>query len=89
MPTSFRKTVDVILQKQKERGKKRDRKKERHEKETTRNRSRKGMRDRQGKREERREKEREREKVAPLLREKDGGTTVWRGVLTVAAVTRE
>lgn len=43
------------------------------------------MRDRQGKREERRE----REKVAPLLREKDGGTTVWRGVLTVAAVTRE
>lgn len=36
-----------------------------------------------------RKDEREREKVAPLLREKDDGTTAWRGVLTVAAVTRE
>lgn len=38
---------------------------------------------------ERERKDEKEEKVAPFLRGKDGGTTAWRGVLTVAAVTRE
>lgn len=89
MPTSFRKTVDVILQKQKEREEKREIERKRGMRKKRRGIEAERECEIDKERERKDERKREREKVAPLLREKDGGTTVWRGVLTVAAVTRE